>query len=173
MALRSTGARAWRRTAFAALLLFSGVQPVLKSAEAAPNPLADMAGSWSGTGTIKLASGDNERIRCRATYTLGNNGRSVQQDLRCASDSYKFDVESDFSYNADAGIVSGTWAETNYATGGFFTGTVSGGSINARVEGRSFKATVAVNTSGDQQSVTIRPQGTDVTEVAVTMQRTG
>ena len=131
------------------------------------------AGSWSGDGTIKLASGDSERLRCRVTYAVGKGGNSLRQDLRCASDSYKLDVESEISYNADAGRVSGTWAEKNYSTGGFLSGTVSGGDIRARVDGRSFAAEVAVQTNGNQQSVTIRPEGSDVREVAVSLRRVG
>lgn len=176
MSLQSTrpAADRFRRAVLASLLLLAGASPSLQStAEAASNPFVGLAGSWSGTGTIRLASGDSERIRCRATYRVGDSGLSLQQDLRCASDSYRFDVESEITYNADAGRVSGIWAETNYSAGGFLSGSVRGGQIEARVEGRSFSAAVAVTTNGNQQSVTIRPQGTDVTEVAVTMRRTG
>ncbi len=120
-----------------------------------------------------LASGVREPIRCRATYNVGNSGRTVEQGLRCASDSYKFDVDGKFSFNAAAGTISGTWQEKTYKNGGVLTGTVRGGSIKATVNGNNFKTTVAVSTNGDEQSVSIRPQGTDVSEVTVTMRRSG
>ena len=161
---------ALRGTALAASIAVLGMgYPLHGGAAAATSPFAAMAGSWSGDGTIKMSTGDSERIRCRGTYAL--EGAKLRQTLRCASDSYKLDVKSELSYNSGAGRVSGTWSETNYGVGGFLSGSVVGGQIRARVEGQNFAATVDVTTSGDQQSVTIRPQQTDVSEVAVTLRR--
>ena len=176
MSLHSTGSavRPFRLAALAAAAAFLCLDiPVTGGAAAAANPFDGLAGSWSGTGTIKLASGVSERIRCRATYGVTNGGLRLTQDLRCASDSYTFNVESDISYNADAGIVSGTWAETNYSSSGFLSGTVSGGTIKARVKGKTFQAEVDVSTSGNEQSVSIRPKVSEVAEVAVTMRKGG
>jgi len=162
------------RTACSVLVVLFALSPALESAaRAAANPFTGLAGSWSGDGTIKLASGDSERIRCRATYGVSEGGLRLRQDLRCASDSYKFNVESEITYNASAGIVSGTWAETNYSSSGFLTGTLSGGAIKARVRGKTFSAEVDVNTAGNQQMVSIRPQTSEVSEVAVTLRRSG
>ena len=126
--------RRWKRAALSAGLLFAFVQPSFESrAQTAQSPLESLAGSWSGSGTITLASGDREPIRCRGTYKVGNGGRTVEQGLRCASDSYKFDVDGKFSFNAAAGgTISGTWQEKNYKNGGVLTGTARGGSIKAR-----------------------------------------
>ena len=158
--------------ASAALLLGAAVLPG-SYAGAASSPFDGLHGSWSGSGTLKLADGGSERLRCRVTYEVGGGGQRLKQDLRCAGDSWKFDVESEISDNADAGRVSGTWTETNYGTGGFLSGSVSGGAIKARVEGGSFSASVDVATSGAQQSVTIRPNGTEVAEVSVTLRKSG
>src|SRR5262249_35026074 len=57
------------------------------SAKADPGPFSGFAGSWSGTGTIKVANGSNERIRCRVNYSVKNSGNALSQTLRCASDS--------------------------------------------------------------------------------------
>src|SRR5215210_7708085 len=154
-----SAARGTRRSACTGLVLLFALQaPIQWGAEAASTPFAGLAGSWSGEGTIKLASGDSERIRCRATYDVTEGGLRLTQALKCASDSYQFNVESDISYNVDAGVVSGTWAETNYSSSGFLRGTVSGGTIKAHVKGKSFAAQVDVSTSGNQQMVSIRPQ---------------
>jgi len=40
-------------------------------------------------------TGRTERLRCRATYRVDGSGTGLQQSLRCASDSYKFDLSSD------------------------------------------------------------------------------
>jgi len=57
-------------------------------------PFAGLNGSWSGSGTVSLADGSKERIRCRANYTVDATGSGLRQSLRCASDSYKFDLAS-------------------------------------------------------------------------------
>jgi hypothetical protein len=93
-------------------------------------PFEGMAGSWTGTGTITLGTGDKERIRCRAQYTLENNGLHVVQDLRCASDSYKFEMVNELDYLN--GNISGRWDERTRRTGGSITGRARLGPTNRR-----------------------------------------
>src|ERR1700744_1237291 len=62
------------------------------NAQPAKGPFARLAGSWSGSGTIAASNGSRERIRCVATYAVGGGGHALAQNLRCASDSYKFFV---------------------------------------------------------------------------------
>ena len=47
---------------------------------------SDLEGAWSGAGQIRTKAGEKERIRCRATYTIGRNGSGLNQVLTCASD---------------------------------------------------------------------------------------
>jgi hypothetical protein len=89
---------------------------------AAADPFAGLAGSWSGGGTLTASDGTRERIRCRATYEVTEAGVGLQQRLRCASDSYRFEVESDVRYNEGAGLISGTWRETTRDVGGRASG---------------------------------------------------
>src|SRR5581483_9880057 len=110
-------------------------------------PFAGRAGSWSGTGRIDMQNGSSERIRCRASYRVGGGGAAMHQELRCASDSYKFDVTSDIQ--ANGGSISGTWSEASRNITGSVSGTASGGRIQARVEGGAFVATLTVNTQGN------------------------
>ena len=168
----TTTVRALQAGALAVSVLLLGIGPALHGgAAAATGPFTGFAGSWSGDGTIKLSSGDSERIRCRVSYVVEGSGNKLRQDLRCASDSYKLDVKSEISYNADAASVSGTWSEKNYGVAGFLSGSAKGGAIRARVDGQNFTATVEMTTKGNQQSVTIRPQQKDVSEVAVTLRK--
>ncbi len=69
---------------------------------------AGLGGNWSGTGTIFVADGGSERIRCRATYTVGADNMTLQQNLRCASDSYKFELTTDIKSNGSN--VTGYWS---------------------------------------------------------------
>jgi hypothetical protein len=73
----------------------------------APGPghaeiFSHLAGSWAGSGTISFNSGTRERIRCRAQYAPGDGGTSLRLELRCASDSYKFELQSNLTSSAGA-----------------------------------------------------------------------
>lgn len=133
------------------------------------SPFASLAGSWSGSGTIAMNDGHNERIRCKAQYEVTPSGIIMHQNLRCASDSYKFEVKS--SLQADGNNILGTWSETTRQVTGDVTGTISGGNISTSVKGTGFTATLAVQTRGNSQSVSIVPTGTDIQSVKVEMKR--
>ena len=133
-------------------------------------PFAGFAGNWSGSGTITVSNGTSERIRCRAKYAINDGGTGLQQDLRCASDSYKFEVTSNVNSTGGSGI-QGSWTEVTRNASGNVLGNASGGRIDATVAGVGFSAGLTVSTSGNSQSVTIRPVGTDVTLVSITMRR--
>jgi hypothetical protein len=142
----------------------------LHRAEAASNPFAGLSGSWSGAGTVTLSGGANERIRCRATYVVGNGGSQLQQNLRCASDSFSFELRSDVNHNA--GQISGIWNELTRNVGGNVSGRASSGRIQALVDGPAFAASLALTMQGDRQSVLIRSDSTAVTQVSITLNRT-
>jgi len=131
---------------------------------------ASFAGSWSGSGTITVSNGTSERIRCRARYSITDGGTGLQQDLRCASDSYKFEVTSNVTSMGSSGIM-GSWTEVTRNASGNVSGSASGSRIEATVQGIGFSAGLSITTSGNSQSVTIRPYGTDVTAVSITMRR--
>src|SRR6202521_149377 len=76
--------------AIAGAPLSIGLSLTAPSAYAQSAPFAGMAGAWSGGGRVDLQDGTSERIRCRATYAVGGGGSTMQQQLRCASDSYRF-----------------------------------------------------------------------------------
>jgi hypothetical protein len=139
--------------------------------QAQRGPFAGLSGAWSGTGTIHMSNGNTERIRCRATYTVGGAGDTLQQSLRCASDSYRFDLSSDV--RSAGGAISGTWSETTRNAGGRLSGTVKGPEIVVRADGPGLAANLLVYTRADKQSVSIRSAGTDIDEVSITLSRGG
>jgi hypothetical protein len=142
---------------------------IAPTAYAQSAPFAGLAGTWSGGGRIDLQNGTSERIRCRASYAVGGGGSTLQQQLRCASDSYRFEVSS--SIESRAGSLSGSWSEMTRNVTGQISGRAAVGRIQARVDAGVFAADLTVNTSGNQQSVAIVPQGADIRIVAVTMRR--
>ena len=135
----------------------------LPAAAAAP-ALASLAGRWSGWGTIVLGSGSSEQVRCVATY-LNKPDNGLQQNLRCASASYKIDAVADLTLDNDQ--VSGNWEERTYASSGSVSGRMTGSGFNLSIQGPSFTAVMAVTVSECQQSITIAPRGIDVIRISI------
>jgi hypothetical protein len=133
------------------------------------SPFAGLAGYWSGSGTVTLTSGATERIRCRATYAVSDAGTDLQQTLRCASDSYNFDLRSTVTY--DGGAIRGTWTEATRNASGTVSGEAGTGVVQANVVGRDFSAGLTVSTRGDRQAVTINAKRSVVSHVAITLTR--
>jgi hypothetical protein len=132
------------------------------------NPFAMMRGSWSGGGTIALSNGTKERIRCRASY-VPDGDASLALELRCASDSYKFELQSNVSHNG--GTLSGSWSEATRGAGGSISGTVHGGRIQATASGPTFTAALALNTQGNRQTVSILSPGSELSAVSISLSR--
>jgi hypothetical protein len=145
-----------------ALALFSS------AAAAQASPFSNLGGSWSGPGVITLSSGAKERIRCRATYNVDQAGTSLNLALRCASESYKFELDGSISHAN--GTVSGFWSEKTYGVGGTITGKGAPGRIQVRAEG-SLSALLGVTTRDNRQLISINSPGSPMSEVAISMSR--
>ena len=155
----------------AALALFATLSHSQGFAQAADGPFHDFDGAWSGAGKITMKDGANESIRCRANYMITEGGRLLSQDLRCASDSYKFELQTTVAHNA--GNITGQWNETTRSVVGSITGRVNGGEIEAVATSPAFTANLAISTRGNQQSVSIKAPGSEVSEVTITLRRGG
>jgi hypothetical protein len=138
------------------------------SAQANHGPFASMAGTWSGQGTITLASGAKEAIRCKATYNVDGSGSNLGLLLRCASASYKFELQS--NVNNSHGTISGTWAELTNRVGGTISGSMSGGRIQALVEG-TLAARLAMNTNATTQTISIESPGSPMSFASISLSR--
>ena len=133
------------------------------------SPFTSMSGSWAGPGTISLSNGTKERIRCRASYRVTDGGADLQLELRCASDSYRFELQSAVSHNA--GTISGTWSEATRGAIGTISGTSQGSQINLRASSPVFSAMLAVNTRSNQQSISIQSPGSEISAVSINLSR--
>ena len=109
-----------------------------------------------------------ERIRCKASYKVNVTGLGLKQTLRCASDSYKFELSSDVTSQGDR--ISGNWSEASRNIFGNLQGTAGGGQIEVFVEASGFAATVTLRTSGNKQTVQISSKG-EIRGVNITMVR--
>lgn len=142
----------------------------LNAGNAFAGPFTALQGKWVGGGAISMRDGTRERIRCRASYSVASGGDTLTQVLLCASDSYKFDVNS--TVTEQGGAISGSWTETTRNATGNVTGRVRGPVIEVLVTGVGFSAGISILTRGAAQAVAIKPQGgTDVADVTVTLHR--
>lgn len=123
-------------------------------AQRAGGPFERLAGQWAGSGTIDLSNGTRETIRCRAAYDVLAEQQNLQINIRCASDSYNFNL---FSSAVLAGhAVSGTWSESTHGAGGTISGTAEGDHIQVHAESVGFTANLSLATHGNRQSVLLR-----------------
>jgi hypothetical protein len=127
-----------------------------------------LAGSWAGEGSITENSGATERLRCQATYDVA--GDTLNQNLRCASDSYKFELHTQLQNQG--GSIVGNWSEATRNVEGGISGHGSKGLIEVLARGQTFSANVSVATRGSQQSVNIRAQSSDLSNISITLHRT-
>jgi hypothetical protein len=139
-------------------------------ARAESGPFAGLAGHWSGSGSISLGNGTRERIRCRAQYSVSAEGSRLQQSLRCASDSYRFDLSSDVM--SQGGQLSGVWSEASRNMSGLLFGSARPGHFQVVVTSPSFSANLTLTTHADRQSVEISaPPGGQLTGVSIALAR--
>jgi len=136
---------------------------------AALSPFRAMAGAWAGGGTLSMANGQQERLRCRASYDVAGRGDQLRLNLRCASASYNFDLAGNVEYRG--GAISGEWTEASRNASGTISGRAVGDHVEAAARGQNFSANLSLTTRGNRQSVSIRPEGTDVRAVSLALDR--
>ena len=109
----------------------------------AESPFAPLEGSWSGAGTIDLANGKHEPIRCRASYDVLKNQSKLQLNLHCAS------------------------------AAGTLSGKVEGAGFRVVAKGPSFDADLNLVTTGDKQAVSIKSKDAqaEVRGATITLRR--
>ena len=47
---------------------------------AGASPLDEMAGYWTGAGSVTLSSGNTERVKCAVIYKVSDDGVHIKQD---------------------------------------------------------------------------------------------
>jgi hypothetical protein len=144
------------RSAILAAVAGAGLLVFSPASHAQSGPFAGMAGVWAGSGTITLDDGSTERIRCRATYAVGNGGNGLNLSLTCASDSYRFNLSSNVT--AHGSTLSGTWNESSRNVSGNLEGRGGNGAFQVIASAPGFNANISLHTTGNKQSVTIRSE---------------
>lgn len=144
--------------------------PLPSALAQAGGPFAEFTGSWSGSGMLRPQNGTAERIRCNANYRPGG-GRAIELQLRCASDSYNFDLVGQFTAD-DQNQVSGRWTERTRSTGGTAVGNAQGDRLQLHIESAGFAADLVMVTRNKRQSVDIDSHGAgQIVKATITLNR--
>lgn len=157
---------------FAALLVLSLPQAAEAQAQrrvAQSGAFEPLIGSWSGEGTISLGNGSRERVRCVATYAQGNDQDNLVSQLRCAGDSFKFEINTDIVNRG--GQISGTWLEATRSVTGTLSGTVNAGTIQGKFESAAFSASLSVAVQGKRQTATLSSPGSELSGASIALSR--
>jgi hypothetical protein len=164
--------RAFPRIAFLATSLIAvSFWPQSGTAQSI-GPFAKFDGNWRGSGQVTGSDGGQERISCRASYSIPPSGAALSQSLVCASDSYRFQVQSDVVVT-DGHSVQGRWQETTRSATGDLVGQVADDQFRGTVTGPGFTAEISIRMAGAKQAVTITPHGSNITKVDIVMSRNG
>ena len=142
--------------------------PMQDASADAAGAFANMAGTWSGSGQMRLEGGRTENLRCRASYTGRNRGSGLGISLRCASASSKVDLHA--SLTSSGSRVSGIWEEREFNTGGSASGTANGNLISLSIGG-GLDGSMSVTTNGGHQSVSITTQNVALKTIRIGLSR--
>lgn len=135
------------------------------------DPIENLAGKWSGQGTMVPTSGRNEQFRCIITYQVGDDASRVHQHLRCQGDNRHFDAVTRLDIDEDK--VTGVWADNVYSISGRLYGNVTDKGFNIQLTSFFFDARMSVVSSNCQQTVKVIPNDSSVgmKELAATVKK--
>lgn len=131
----------------------------------AATPIEGMAGYWTGNGSVAMNSGKTERVKCSVTYKVGDAGALIKQNMRCASQDYTINASADLRVKGEH--VSGNWEEKTYSATGQVSGRYADNSMNLSIKGANFSAAMNLSLSDCKQTISITPQGLDVSRISI------
>ncbi|MBO0763151.1 MAG: hypothetical protein J2P50_00960 [Hyphomicrobiaceae bacterium] len=137
------------------------------SAQAA-SAFVGLAGSWAGSGHIRLEGGRREAIRCSAHYLPRSGGAAMGLSLRCASPSGRVELRANLYSRGNR--VFGSWEERSYSAAGDLSGLATGNNLRLQFSG-SLSGAMVVTTSGDAQSISVRTDASTLQGVNVSLRR--
>jgi hypothetical protein len=144
-----------------------GLSALLWASRVAASPIEELIGYWTGAGSVTLANGNIERVKCAVTYRVSDGGSQIRQSMRCAS--------ADYSINASAELkvkgaqVSGNWEEKTYSAVGQVSGRYNGDGFSLSIQGANFTAAMTLSLSSCKQSISIHPEGLEVKRISIAL----
>lgn len=100
---------------------------------ASAGSIDELAGYWTGTGSVTLGGGKSERVKCAVTYKVENGSSQIKQTMRCASADYSINASADLKVKGSQ--VSGKWEERTYSAVGQVSGRYTGNAFVLSIQG--------------------------------------
>ncbi len=122
----------------------------------ASDPLARLAGRWTGDAIMTSMSGSPETFKCIVTYLPTGTGSGLKQHLRCKGASINLDAAT--LLEIEGTKVSGRWEDQINSLGGIVRGEVTENGFEVLLGGQFFQAKMAVAGSECAQQVVVSPQ---------------
>jgi hypothetical protein len=138
---------------------------LLAASASAASPIDDMAGYWSGAGSVLLSNGKTEKVKCSVVYKIADGGTQIKQSMRCASADYSINAAADLKVKGAQ--VTGSWEERTYSAAGEVSGKYTGTAFTLAIKGGTFSASMNVSLSNCKQQINIAPQGIDVNRISI------
>ena len=120
------------------------------------DPLARLAGRWSGDAVMTSMTGEPESFKCVVTYLPVRDGSGMKQTLRCKGESIK--LEAATLLQVDGKTVTGQWEDKINSLAGNVRGEVTADGFDVMLGGAFFSARMAVAGSECAQQVTVSPR---------------
>lgn len=136
--------------------MLAGALMMLATPSQAETPFQTLAGTWHGTGVVKLEGGKTERMSCKGYYTNSNGASGLGLSIRCANASAKIELRA--SLSSSSGSISGTWEERNYNASGNVTGKMSARHITLQIGG-GLTGTMSVSVGNTKHTVNVVTEG--------------
>lgn len=111
----------------------AAVAVVLATVFSAPAWAEGLAGSWSGSGSLVLPSGNTEKARCKVSFSKAG-GKSYGMNAVCASSSTKVSQTASLEQVAPNRF-SGDFTNSEYGVSGSISITLNGNSLSAALSG--------------------------------------
>jgi hypothetical protein len=127
----------------------------------------ELAGYWTGGGTVYLKNRSTEKVKCAVIYRVGAGGTLVKQTLRCASPDYTINATAEL--RVSGAQVAGTWEEKTYSATGQVSGRQTGSGFALTIAGANFSAAMSLGVSGCKQTINIHPKGQEVKRISMSL----
>jgi hypothetical protein len=153
-----------------ALLIFavsSSIWPALASAQQS-TAFSQLAGSWKGSGQIRLEDGHSERLSCRGFYKEKTKGSELSLAIQCRSAANSIDMHGDLVLSN--GRLSGHWGERTFSAEGELNGSASANRLNLSISG-PITGSMAVTVNGGKHQVAITTAGPGLKGVSISFSR--
>ena len=141
----------------------------ITAAEANPAGMFQVLdGVWRGTGRVELSGGNQQRIACKAYYTVKDSGSGLGFAIRCAAPSNKFELRG--LVNETNGRLSGTWEERTYNAIGKVTGRAKSGQVALSIAG-TVNGSMKISFNNNRQQVSISTATEGLKSISINLRR--